>query len=133
MIQPRPKQWMVIILFPLFMFAIGYSGVLQYVGKKATLFFKYYTEAELKKLEASGFIDSDGKAEYVVGLDKGRLKESGKFFLGALQGVTEVRPTRFSNWFVITVDKTDKNYIKSIRNLVEIDFVLQNRGMWICH
>ena len=37
------------------MFVLGYSGVLQSLGKGFTLFFKYYTEAKLSKLEASGF------------------------------------------------------------------------------
>ena len=35
------------------MFVLGYSGTLQSLGKGFTLFFKYYTEVELSKLEAS--------------------------------------------------------------------------------
>jgi len=45
---------LIYIVIPLAMFVLGYSGALQSLGKGFTPFFKYYTEAELSKLEASG-------------------------------------------------------------------------------
>jgi hypothetical protein len=46
---------LIYIVIPLTMFVLVYSGALQSLGKGFTLFFKNYTEAELGKLEASGF------------------------------------------------------------------------------
>jgi len=125
------------VLFPAVLFLLGYSGAVQSIAKTGTLFFKYYTEAELRKLEASGFINSDGEAEYVIGLETG--PESGiepgmgQSFLESTAGISKVRATTFDEWFVVTVDSNTREYIKNIRALTETRFVLQNRGVWLCH
>jgi hypothetical protein len=125
------------VLFPLVLFWFGYSGAFQSIAKTGTLFFKYYTEAELRKLEASGLINSDGEAEYVIGLETG--PESGiavgmgKLFLESMEGLSDVRETAFDEWFVVTVNSNTRDNIKKIRNLSETRFVLQNRGVWLCH
>ena len=121
------------MVLPLALFLLGYSGAFQAAGKGLTLFFKYYTDAELQKLEASGFINPDGNAEYVVGLYRDRLVDSGEAFLLSTEGVSEVRPTSFSDWYVITLAVGDDNPAQKLRDRDETRFVLQNRGLWICH
>jgi hypothetical protein len=125
------------VLFPLVLFILGYSGAIQSIAKTGTLFFKYYTDAELRKLEASGFINSDGEAEYVIGLETGSgsgiVAGMGKVFLESIDGISDVRETTFDEWFVVTVNSNTRANIKKIRNLPETRFVLQNRGVWLCH
>ncbi|MYD75815.1 MAG: hypothetical protein F4093_04990 [Gammaproteobacteria bacterium] len=119
--------------FPLVMFFLGYSGALEPVGKAFVVFFKFYTEAELIKLSATGFINDDGLAEYVVGLDPDGPDFSGPEFLMAQQGVRSVRDTAFSNWYVIEIEAGMPDRLSALKDLPQIDFVLQNRGLWLCH
>ena len=121
------------LLLPATIFLFALSGGVQYLGKQATLFFKHYTDAELKKLEASGFINEDGKAEYVVGLDPDQLALEGAAFLNAFDGVEAVRPTGFSNWYVVATAVGSRDVADAIRAAPQSRFVLHNRGLWICH
>jgi hypothetical protein len=111
----------------------GYSGAVQSIAKTGTLFFKYYTDAELKKLEASGFINGEGEAEYVLGIEPDLVEGSAQDFITSIDGVKEVRTTSFDNWFVVTVNSNTKENIRRLRELSQIRFVLQNRGVWLCH
>ena len=111
----------------------SYAGGLQAVGKTATLFFKYYTDAELKKLEAGGFINTKGNAEYVIALQSDAISSSGENFLRSQEGVESVRKTDFDDWFVVEISSEIKGLAERIRNLPQTRFVLANRGVWICH
>lgn len=126
------KRLLAYVVVPVAMFGLGYSGAFQWAGKGLTLFFKHYTEAELRKLEAAGFINSDGQAEYVIGVRSKELDTPGSFLQGQA-GIVEVRETAFSGWFVVTVDAERPDVVPRIRALPQIQFVLQNRGLWICH
>lgn len=126
------RRLLAYVVVPVAMFALGYGGAFQWAGKGLTLFFKHYTEAELRKLEAGGFINSDGEAEYVVGVRSEELDTPGSF-LQRQTGVVKVRETAFSDWFIVTVDAERPDIIPRIRELPQIQFVLQNRGLWICH
>ena len=120
-------------MLPAALFLFSYSGGLQWLGKQATLFFKHYTEAELRKLEASGFINEDGQAEYVVGLIPEKLDGDGPQYLRTFDGIVEVRPTGFTHWYVIATARGATEVANKIRNSGNVKFVLQNRGCWLCH
>ena len=127
------KQLLGYIVLPAVLFLFSYSGGLQWLGKKGTLFFKYYTEAELRKLEASGFINEDGQAEYVVGHNPDLLDRDGSQYLESFGGIAEVRPTGFTHWYVIVTAHGATDVADAIRNSGKAKFVLQNRGLWLCH
>ncbi len=115
------------------MFMLGFSGILEPVGKLLVVFFKSYTEAELIKLNATAFINREGLAEYVIGLDTVESDFSGHDFLLSQSGIKSVRDTAFSNWYVIGVEAGIPEYINSLKKLPQTEFVLQNRGLWLCH
>ncbi len=115
------------------MFVLGFSGILEPVGKALVVFFKSYTEAELIKLNAAAFINQQGLAEYVIGLDLVGSNFSGHDFLLSQSGINSVRDTAFSNWYVIEVDAGIPEYIDALKKLPQTEFVLQNRGLWLCH
>ena len=127
------KQLLGYIVLPAALFLFSYSGGLQWLGKQGTLFFKNYTEAELRKLEASGFINEDGQAEYVVGLNPEMLNSDGAQYLRSFDGIVDVRPTGFSHWYVIVTAQGAADVADSIRDAGKAKFVLQNRGLWLCH
>ncbi len=103
------------------------------MGKSFTVLFKYYTQAELRKLEAAGFINEDGSAEYVVSVSSTLDTNSAKEFLLAQEGVTSVRPTDFTNWYVVEISDLIKLSVQRIRSLDLVEFVFANRGLWFCH
>ena len=103
------------------------------MGKQGTLFFKHYTEAELRKLEASGFINEDGQAEYVVVLNPDTLDVDGPTYLRTFDGIVEVRPTGFTDWYVVSTAQGATDVADTIRHSGNARFVLQNRGLWLCH
>ena len=115
------------------MFIVGFSGMLEPVGKLLVVFFKSYTEAELVKLNAASFINQEGLAEYVVGLDPAESNFSGHDFLLSQSGVGSVRDTAFSNWYVIEIEAGVPEYVNALKKLPQTEFVLQNRGLWLCH
>lgn len=115
------------------MFVVGFSGVLEPAGKAFMVFFKSYTEAELIKLNATAFINQDGLAEYVIGLDPDSSEFSGHEFLLSQSGIRSARDTAFSNWFVIEIEAGIPEYLDILKALPQTDFVLQNRGLWLCH
>ena len=127
------KQLLGYIVLPAALFLFSYSGGLQWLGKQGTIFFKHYTEAELKKLEASGYINEDGQAEYVVGLKPDTLDVDGTQYLQAFEGNVEVRPTGFTHLYVIATARGASDVADTIRNSGKAKFVLQNRGLWLCH
>ena len=127
------KQLLGYIVLPAVLFLFSYSGGLQWLGKQGTLFFKHYTEAELRELEASGFINEDGQAEYVVGLIPDSLAGDGSQYLESFEGIVEVRPTGFTHWYVISTANGSTDVADAIRNSGKAKFVLQNRGLWLCH
>ena len=130
------KSWRKVIgyvVLPLALFVFAYGGGLQAAAKGLTVFFKSYVNAELKKLEAAGFINSQGQAEYVVGLSDVGMDQGGGDFLRALGGVVDARPTLFSGWYVVTLAKGADFPMQRLKDLPETEFVFQNRGLWICH
>ena len=92
------------MLLPVGFFLLGYSGVMEYLGKQATIFFKLYAEAELQKLNAVDNVNSKGEHEYVVAMDDDTGNTQGREMLMALAGITEIRDTDFGGWYVISVD-----------------------------
>ncbi|MCY4150285.1 MAG: hypothetical protein OXD44_05680 [Gammaproteobacteria bacterium] len=127
------KRFSFYVGFAACMFLVGFSGMLEPIGKLLVVFFKSYTEAELIKLNATAFINQEGLAEYVIGLDPLESDFSGHDFLLSQSGVSSVRDTAFSNWYVIEVEAGMPEYINALKGLQQTEFVLQNRGLWLCH
>lgn len=127
------KRYMIYTVFAIGMFFVGFSGMLEPVGKLLIVFFKSYTEAELIKLNATAFVNQQGLAEYVIGLDIVGSNFSGHDFLLSQSGINSVRETAFTNWYVIEVDAGIPKYIDNLKELPQTEFVLQNRGLWLCH
>ncbi|MYB34620.1 MAG: hypothetical protein F4X92_05775 [Gammaproteobacteria bacterium] len=127
------KRFTVYIGFAACMFLVGFSGMLEPVGKLLVVFFKSYTEAELVKLNATSFINQEGLAEYVIGLDPAGSDFSGHDFLLSQSGVSSVRDTAFSNWHVIEVEAGIPEHVSALKKLPQTEFMLQNRGLWLCH
>ena len=124
---------MLLLVLPAGFFLLGYSGAMEYLGKQATVLFKLYAEAELQKLNASGNINIEGLHEFVVAMESDGLESSGEKFLGAFEGVAEVRETGFSDWYVISVDARFSQTVNNLRATSAVNFVLANRGIWMCH
>ena len=127
-----PTLFMSVIL-PLGLFVFGYSGGLEYVGKKFTLFIKFYGETELQKLESGGFYNAAGAAEYIVSIEYKGLSLNGAEYLLAQEGVEAVRPTDFSGWYVVELGDAVASTVKRLRALPETGFAFPNRGAWFCH
>ena len=62
-----------------------------------------------------------------------KLNLPGSEFLLGMPGVSEVRPTSFTDWYVITLAVGDTQPAQQLRDREETRFVLQNRGLWLCH
>ena len=127
------RRLALLVLLPVCLFLFAWSGGLQAVGKAATLFFKYYTEAELAKLDAADNFDADGNAEYVIGLEPDRLGMQAASFLAAEPVISGYRETDFSNWFVVTMPASAVEQVPRLREVPGVKFMLPNRGTWLCH
>ena len=127
------RRLAIYIGFATCMFMVGFSGMLEPVGKLLVVFFKSYTEAELVKLNATAFINQEGLAEYVIGLDPEDTNFSGRDFLLSQSGISSVRDTAFSNWYVVEVEAGIPEYVSALKQLPQTEFILQNRGLWLCH
>jgi hypothetical protein len=129
----KSRNWLWFLVLPAGFFLMGYSGALEYLGKQATVFFKLYAEAELQKLNATSNVNIKGEHEFVVALENVNNNQTGSEFLGTFAGVTEIRDTDFSNWYVIAVDASVSDAVGQIRDASAVKFMFANRGVWICH
>ncbi len=121
-------------VLPLALFLFSYSGGLQVFVKAVTVVLKHSANAELKKIEASGFTNDAGNAEYVVSVEiENEHQDAARQFLLSQQGILAVRPTDFSDWFVIEVSGLPELTVPRLREMHEIGFVFANRGVWFCH
>ncbi len=121
------------LILPAGLFLFAYSGGFHYLANTGAKFFALYAEAELKKLEASGFVNPQGNEEYVVSL---KLRESEAVeteFLRNQNGVVSVEPTDISHWYVIEIAQGTEYAARNIRDLSETGFLVANRGLWFCH
>ena len=127
----RRNLALVLLLTGLFVFAA--AGGIHELGKWFTVFFKYYTEAELHKLEAAGFVNASGNSEYVISLDSEWDVTEESAFLLQQDGVVGVRPTDFSHWYVVELSSQGSGSVAELREHPRVDFVFANRGRWFCH
>jgi len=121
------------VLLPLILFLFAYSGGVEYVGKKLTLFIRYYGETELQKLQGTGYYNAEGVAEYVISVKGQKNLNGGEQFLLAQSGVKSIRNTDFSDWYIVELDGDVAQTVSNLRALSEIGFAFPNRGTWFCH
>ncbi len=127
------SRWLLALFaIALVFFSIGYSGALQKLAKSGTYFFHLYAEAELEKLQASGFVNEDGEPEYVVSIVQSSLAK-GRESLARLKGVARVRDTLFEGWFVVALEAGNTRAIETVKSADFVEFALPNRGVWFCH
>ena len=69
----------------------------------------------------------------VVGLEPDGSDFSGPEFLMAQRGIRSVRDIAVSNWYMIKIEAGIPNRLRALKDLSQTDFVLQNRGLWLCH
>ena len=126
------KPYLTLIGVVLLFFALGYNGAVQKIAQSATYLFHLYAEAESEKLRASGFVNEQGQAEYVVSIFREYVPDANKLF-GELSVVEEVRDTLFDDWFVVSLEAGNKRAIDVLSSAYFVDFAVPNRGTWICH
>ena len=113
-------------------FVVGYSGFLTWLAKTGSYLFNVYADAELRKLNATGFVNPDGNLEYIVSVHAHENPDP-RNALRDHPAIISIRPTLFDGWFVATVDAKLQNRVPDIEALSFVDFVLPNRGVWFCH
>ena len=128
------KRAVLYVVLPFTLFVFAYTGGIEKVAKGITILLKYSAQAELKKMEASGFINTRGNAEYVVSLENSDDQTvDWRQFLLDQDGVVDARPTDFSNWYVVEIAELPEPALPKLRSLSQVGFVFANRGVWFCH
>ena len=127
------KSFGLFVALPGLFFVLGYSGVFQSIGKWGTVFLKNYAEAELAKLEANSFINEAGNYEYVIAMKPEHDLSADGRSIEAQPGVLSLRKTDFDHWYVVEIPGDNKALAKQLDELTSTQFVLANRGTWLCH